>query len=94
MELAGIDIGVQARDELFDRAKTGIQQGGIQQPEGIIPCGTEDLAAGNVAEGRGDAAMHRHFPGIQHFGKVAALERRTVGAQMKSRLEGVALHLQ
>ena len=55
--------------KFLDRAERCVQQGGIQQAEGVVAGRPEDLAARNIAEGGGDAAMHEHLSRIQRLRK-------------------------
>ncbi len=94
MSLCGVDVVAQLGDEGVNGAKGRVQERGIQEAKGVVTGGAEDLPAGDLAEGGRDAAMHEHLAGIERFGDEPALQRGAVGAKVKGRLKGVALHLQ
>ncbi len=65
----------------------------VEQAVSVVESGAEDLAAGNVLEGRGDAAADLHVAGIDRLGGAEARQRGAEGANQEDRLDQVAARL-
>ena len=51
MQLVGIDLVAEIGEKLLDGTEAGIEKSWIKKPKGVIPGGTEYLAAWYIAEG-------------------------------------------
>src|SRR5258708_14181739 len=60
---------------------------------GVIEGGAEDLAAGNILEGRGNPAPNLHLAGIGRLRGAEARQRGAEGADQEDRLDHVAARL-
>src|SRR6266404_1448225 len=60
---------------------------------GVVESGSENLAARNILERRGNPATHLHPGGIDRFGRAEARQGGTEGADQKDRLDHVAARL-
>src|SRR5229473_2637765 len=60
---------------------------------GVIESGTENLAARNILERRGNPATHLHPGGIDRFGRAEAWQGGAERTDQKDRLDHVAARL-
>jgi hypothetical protein len=60
---------------------------------GVVESGTENLAARNILERRGNPATHLHPGGIDGFGGAEARQGGAKRADQKDRLDHVAARL-
>ena len=65
----------------------------VDQAVGVVERRPEHLAAGQVLEGRRDAAAQRHRRGVDRFGEAEARQRGAIGAHQEDRLDQVAARL-
>ncbi len=71
----------------------GLGERVVEQPVGVVEGRAEHLAARQVLEGRGDAALDVHRSGIDRLRGAEAGERGAVGADQEDRLDHVAARL-
>jgi hypothetical protein len=65
----------------------------IEQPMGVVEGRTENLAARNILEGRGNPAPHLHPAGVDRLGGAEPRQRGAERAHQENRLDHVAARL-
>ena len=60
---------------------------------GVVEGRPEDLAAGNVLEGRGHPPLHPHRAGLDRLAGAEARQRGAEGADQEDRLDQIAARL-
>lgn len=71
----------------------GHGQTAIQQAVRIVKGGSQDLSAGQILPGGGDAPLHPHAGSIHGLGNTETGQGRAIGAQQEDGFHGVALGL-
>ena len=65
----------------------------VDQAMGVVEGRAQHLAAGQILEGRRDAAAQRHRGGVERLGEAEARQRGAIGADQEDRLDQIAARL-